>query len=69
MDEWMNRWMDGWLAGGRMALGMYGWGMDGRMDGCGHTWKFLSMSQLVSKSSSSSPNGLISCSATYSYRY
>lgn len=29
------------------------------------TWKFLSISQLVSKSSSSSPKGFISCSATF----
>lgn len=28
------------------------------------TWRFLSMIQFASKSSSSSPNGLISCSAT-----
>lgn len=29
------------------------------------TWRFLSMIQLASKSSSSSPNGLMSCSATW----
>lgn len=32
------------------------------------TCRFLSMSQLVSKSSSSSPKGLISCSATCTWR-